>query len=120
MPLFSTRCSTCTQSCSALSASARSPVPSGELSSTTSTRNPSGAARSSTSPAACTIARTLSASLYVGRISQGSPDIGRRTLARAPTLMPVPAPELSNAAIADALQELGDLYELDGGNVHRV
>ncbi len=30
------------------------------------------------------------------------------------------APELSNAAIADALDELGDLYELDGAIVHRV
>jgi DNA polymerase (family 10) len=29
-------------------------------------------------------------------------------------------PELSNAAIADALGELGDLYELDGAIVHRV
>jgi DNA polymerase (family 10) len=29
-------------------------------------------------------------------------------------------PELSNAAIAEALAELGDLYELDGANVHRV
>jgi DNA polymerase (family 10) len=28
--------------------------------------------------------------------------------------------ELSNAAIADALDELGDLYELDGAIVHRV
>jgi DNA polymerase (family X) len=32
----------------------------------------------------------------------------------------VPAPELPNAAIADALEELGDLYELDGAIVHRV
>jgi DNA polymerase (family 10) len=32
----------------------------------------------------------------------------------------VAQPELSNAAIADALEELGDLYELDGANVHRV
>jgi DNA polymerase (family 10) len=32
----------------------------------------------------------------------------------------VPAAELSNGAIADALQELGDLYELDGAIVHRV
>jgi DNA polymerase (family 10) len=32
----------------------------------------------------------------------------------------VPKPELANAAIADALQELGDLYELDGAIVHRV
>jgi DNA polymerase (family 10) len=32
----------------------------------------------------------------------------------------VHVPELSNAAIADALAELGDLYELDGANVHRV
>jgi DNA polymerase (family 10) len=29
-------------------------------------------------------------------------------------------PEVSNAAIADALDELGDLYELDGAIVHRV
>jgi DNA polymerase (family 10) len=29
-------------------------------------------------------------------------------------------PELSNAAIADALEELGDLYELDGAVIHRV
>jgi DNA polymerase (family 10) len=29
-------------------------------------------------------------------------------------------PELSNSAIADALEELGDLYELDGAIVHRV
>jgi DNA polymerase (family X) len=30
------------------------------------------------------------------------------------------AGELSNSAIADALEELGDLYELDGAIVHRV
>ncbi|MGA2165391.1 MAG: helix-hairpin-helix domain-containing protein, partial [Solirubrobacteraceae bacterium] len=29
-------------------------------------------------------------------------------------------PNLPNAAIADALEELGDLYELDGAIVHRV
>ncbi|HEY7960494.1 MAG TPA: PHP domain-containing protein [Solirubrobacteraceae bacterium] len=29
-------------------------------------------------------------------------------------------PDLTNAAIADALEELGDLYELDGAIVHRV
>src|SRR6476660_794931 len=32
----------------------------------------------------------------------------------------MPATDISNAAIADALQELGDLYELDGAIVHRV
>jgi DNA polymerase (family 10) len=32
----------------------------------------------------------------------------------------VASPELPNAAIADALEELGDLYELDGAIVHRV
>jgi DNA polymerase (family X) len=32
----------------------------------------------------------------------------------------VAQPELSNGTIADALRELGDLYELDGANVHRV
>ncbi len=36
----------------------------------------------------------------------------------SPTLISVP--ELSNAAIADTLEELGDLYELDGAIVHRV
>ena len=30
------------------------------------------------------------------------------------------AADLSNGAIADALEELGDLYELDGAIVHRV
>ncbi len=34
--------------------------------------------------------------------------------------MAVAEPELSNAAIADALEELGVLYELDGAIVHRV
>ncbi len=38
--------------------------------------------------------------------------MGRRTLDHVP--------ELSNTAIADALAELGDLYELDGAIVHRV
>jgi len=32
----------------------------------------------------------------------------------------VPVNDLSNAAIADAFEELGDLYELDGAIVHRV
>ena len=32
----------------------------------------------------------------------------------------MPQPTLSNAAIADAFEELGDLYELDGAIVHRV
>src|SRR3984957_3253889 len=36
------------------------------------------------------------------------------------TLTGVAAADLSNGAIADALEELGDLYELDGANVHRV
>ncbi len=34
--------------------------------------------------------------------------------------MAVTEPQLSNAAIADAFEELGDLYELDGAIVHRV
>ncbi len=59
-----------------------SPVPSGEPSSTTSIRKPSGAAADSTAAAALMIASTFSASLYVGRISQGSPGIGARTLER--------------------------------------
>src|ERR1700704_6946173 len=36
------------------------------------------------------------------------------------TLTNVATPELSNAAIAAALEEVGDLYELDGAIVHRV
>jgi DNA polymerase (family 10) len=43
-----------------------------------------------------------------------------RSGAPAPTLTSVAAPELSNAAIADALEEVGDLYELDGAIIHRV
>jgi DNA polymerase (family X) len=39
---------------------------------------------------------------------------------RPPTLVFVAERELSNNAIADALEELGDLYELDGAIVHRV
>jgi DNA polymerase (family 10) len=39
---------------------------------------------------------------------------------RVRTLMAVADSDLSNAAIADALAELGDLYELDGAIVHRV
>src|ERR1035437_6388685 len=38
----------------------------------------------------------------------------------APCAGAVTEPELSNGAIADALEELGDLYELDGAIVHRV
>jgi DNA polymerase (family X) len=34
--------------------------------------------------------------------------------------MAVAEPELSNIAIANALEELGDLYELDGAIIHRV
>jgi DNA polymerase (family X) len=40
----------------------------------------------------------------------------RRTLVCMTVTRPVP----SNAAIADAFEELGDLYELDGAIVHRV
>jgi DNA polymerase (family 10) len=38
----------------------------------------------------------------------------------APTLLTVTENELSNMAIAEAFDELGDLYELDGAIVHRV
>ncbi len=38
----------------------------------------------------------------------------------SPNLRRVATSELSNGTIADALQELGDLYELDGAIVHRV
>src|ERR1700733_1809397 len=51
------------------------------------------------------------------------PDVAEahaRPGARVPTLIVVSTTELSNGAIADALDELGDLYELDGANIHRV
>ena len=35
-------------------------------------------------------------------------------------MVPAPVPDPSNSAIADALDELGDLYELDGAIAHRV
>jgi len=55
-------------------------------------------------------------------------DAGTRSGARpltargshAPRLVTVVQEELTNATIADALEELGDLYELDGAVVHRV
>src|SRR5579859_4291373 len=120
MPFFSLRWSTSIQACSPASLSAISPVRSGEPSSTTSTRKePAGPsspeqAPARTSPAAATIA----SSLKVGRISHGSPDT-RRTLAGA-YAEAMALRSSSNAAIADALEELGDLYELDGAIVHRV
>jgi DNA polymerase (family 10) len=53
----------------------------------------------------------FSASLNVGITSQAVGD-----MAAYPNAMPNP----SNGAIADALDELGDLYELDGAVIHRV
>jgi DNA polymerase (family X) len=44
----------------------------------------------------------------------------RSALGAASTLVRVADRQLSNTAIADALEELGDLYELDGAIVHRV
>src|SRR5207253_71936 len=43
-----------------------------------------------------------------------------RCAARTTYAGDVAEPELTNSAIADALEELGDLYELDGAIVHRV
>src|SRR5579862_4483442 len=53
----------------------------------------------------------FSASLNVGRISQAVPCIGA---------YPSGVADLSNSEIAAALDELGDLYELDGAVIHRV
>ena len=44
----------------------------------------------------------------------------RESTAPRPTLGGGEQPDISNGSIADALAELGDLYELDGANVHRV
>jgi DNA polymerase (family X) len=46
--------------------------------------------------------------------------VGARKRSAAHTLPGMPTHELSNAAIADALEEVGELYELDGAIVHRV
>ncbi len=85
-------------------------------SSTTRIRWPSGAAPASTASAASTIRSRFSASLNVGRMSQGRPGIaGRVALACRRD-----GATLRTASIAAALDELGDLYELDGAIVHRV
>src|SRR5437763_4837853 len=47
-------------------------------------------------------------------MSQGGPAMSRRTLVSAPMS------QHTNSQIAAALEELGDLYELDGAIVHRV
>jgi DNA polymerase (family 10) len=46
--------------------------------------------------------------------------IALRQAAAVPTLRTVAGSDPTNAAIAEALDELGDLYELDGAIVHRV
>lgn len=62
----------------------------------------------------------------MGAIRAPCPRVRRRERALsapaacAPYPDAVPQAELSNGAIADALEELGDLYELDGAIVHRV
>src|ERR1700694_5710669 len=53
----------------------------------------------------------FSASLNVGRMSQTVRDMGA---------YPTAVASASNGEIADALDELGDLYELDGAVIHRV
>src|SRR3954468_2403242 len=91
------------------------PVPSGESSSTTSTRKPSGAASLSTRRAAATTVSRFSASLKVGRTSQAGPVMKGRV-----PYGPTPMPDPPNATIASLFDELADLYELDGAVVHRV
>src|SRR3954452_1276006 len=91
------------------------PVPSGESSSTTSTRKPSGAAWPSTRRAAATTVSRFSASLKVGRTSQAGPVMKGRV-----PYGPTPMPDPPNATIASLFDELADLYELDGAVVHRV
>src|SRR5437899_1532637 len=54
-------------------------------------------------------------------MSQAGPDTGRRTLnTKTAPVGHLLVPTLSNAAIAAAFDELGELYELDGAIVHRV
>src|SRR4051812_14183050 len=91
------------------------PVPSGESSSTTRTRKPSGAASPSTRRAAATTASRFSASLKVGRTSQAGPGMKGRG-----PYGPTPMPDPPNATIPTLFHELADLYELDGAVVHRV
>src|SRR5829696_2882035 len=90
------------------------PVPSGELSSTTRIRCPSGAACASTGRTARTSGSTFSTSLYVGRMSHAGPGTS------AVTYPPPTVADPTNSQIAAAFDELGDLYELDGAIVHRV
>src|SRR5579862_784843 len=91
--------------------SAIAPVPSGEESSTMRIRNAPGTAAPSAARAASTSASMFSASLNVGTTSQSIPAIAA---------YPNGVADPSNGTIADALDELGDLYELDGAVIHRV
>src|SRR5437764_586889 len=76
MPPFSVRCSTRAHSWRSAIASASLPVPSGEPSSTTRIRKPSGAAPASTSADAFMMASMLSASLAVQGRATELPGIG--------------------------------------------
>ena len=59
----------------------------------------------------------FSASLNVGSMSQGGPDMRRRTLGIAVNAADPTRPTRRSPTLFD---ELADLYELDGAVVHRV
>ena len=94
--------------CSAASASAIWPVPSGEPSSTIRTWCSSPVAASSRQHRAHERADVLG--LVVG--GEHEPGAGHRGA--------YPSPAMRNGEIADAFEELASLYELDGAVVYRV
>src|SRR5205823_3770876 len=103
-PSLCGRWSTSTWSSSCASRSASSPVPSGELSSITRTETPC-------SPSARTIRSRFSRSLYVGR--------------QTTTCTPVSSPRMAttlprNADVAEQLELLADLLEIEGQDAFRV
>src|SRR6478609_5737226 len=120
-PSLAVRCSTCSQSRRSASSSATAPVPSGEPSSTTRA-SPSNGAWRRTSSRALIIRGRFSRSLYVGSTITYRSAIRQSISAAekgAPYHQAVP-PAKTNAEIAERLELMGDLLELEGAVVYRV
>ena len=91
------------------------PVPSGEPSSTTSTRKPSGAASAEHATGGGDDGLEV-----LGLVEGGQDEPGGSGHEGPRTLWATPMPDPPNATIASLFDELADLYELDGAVVHRV
>ena len=109
------RCRTSTPSCSAASASASSPGAVGRAVVDDQDRDASGARRASTRRARSRRPRCSRPRCRSAGSARRSP---AHRSARTPSRRPWPT--RPTPTIADAFDELGDLYELDGAVVHRV